>query len=135
VAGQIALSVLLLAGAGLFIQTLRNLGRADPGFDTRNLLQIELDTSGYKPGQVNAVFKILLDLLATIPGVQSVTGIRNPVMTGAASIGFVTMVGDNCGSIRPTLAHSSSKRCAFRCYEGAFSLPKMLGALVSHPWW
>jgi len=93
VAGQIALSVLLLAGAGLFIQTLRNLARADPGFDTRNLLQIELDTSGYKPGQVNAVFKILLDLLATIPGVQSVTGIRNPVMTGAASIGFVTMGG------------------------------------------
>jgi predicted permease len=93
VAGQVALSVLLLAGAGLFIQTLRNLARADPGFDTRNLLQIELDTSGYKPGQVNAVFKLLLDRLATIPGVQSVTGIRNPVMTGAASIGFVTMGG------------------------------------------
>jgi len=50
-------------------------GEPNPGFDTRNLLQIELDTSGYKPGQVNAVFKILLDLLATIPGVQSVTGI------------------------------------------------------------
>src|SRR5205085_6921151 len=36
---------------------------------------------------------LLLDRLPTIPGVQSVTGIRNPMMTGIASIGFVTKSG------------------------------------------
>jgi predicted permease len=52
VVGQVALSILLLAGAGLFLRTLRNLDRVDPGFDSGNLLQILVDTegSGYQQG-------------------------------------------------------------------------------------
>jgi len=54
VVGQVALSILLLAGAGLFLRTLRNLDRVDPGFDSGNLLQILVDAegSGYQQGQV-----------------------------------------------------------------------------------
>jgi predicted permease len=84
VAGQIALSVMLLAGAGLFLQTLRNLGKTDLGFDPRNLLQVGIDTpfAGYRQGQVNTVYKLLVDRLASIPGVEGVTGGRNPVLAG-----------------------------------------------------
>ena len=56
VACQVALSVLLLIGAGLFVQTLRNLNRLDLGFDPGQLLQVSVDTrsSGYGKGQVAA---------------------------------------------------------------------------------
>jgi predicted permease len=78
---QVALSVLLLVGAGLFVQTLRNLGRLDMGFDPDHLLQVTVDTrgSGYGAGQVGPIFKLLLDRVSAVSGVRSVTGIRNPV--------------------------------------------------------
>ena len=47
---QVALSLLLLVGAGLFVRTLLNLQRVDPGFNTRNLLLFEVSPGliGYK---------------------------------------------------------------------------------------
>jgi len=43
IAGQIALSILLLAAAGLFLHSLRNLVRVDPGFDPQHVLVFSLD--------------------------------------------------------------------------------------------
>jgi predicted permease len=79
---QVGLSVLLLIGAGLFVQTLRNLVHLDVGFNPDHLLQISLDTrgSGYREGQVGGLYRLLLERVSAIPGVQSVTGIRNSVM-------------------------------------------------------
>jgi predicted permease len=79
---QVGLSVLLLIGAGLFVQTLRNLVRLDVGFNPDSLLQVSLDThgSGYREGQVGGLYRLLLERVTAIPGVQSVTGIRNRVM-------------------------------------------------------
>jgi predicted permease len=95
VAGQIALSVVLLTGAALFLQSLRNMTATDPGFDPGNLLQVEIDTrgSGYGPGKVRGVYHQLLDRLSEIPGVQSVTAVRNPLMTGALQTGSVNVRG------------------------------------------
>ena len=44
VACQVGLSVLLLVGAGLFVQTLRNLSHLDVGFNPDRLLQVSIDT-------------------------------------------------------------------------------------------
>jgi len=87
VACQVGLSVLLLVGAGLFVQTLRNLTRLDMGFNADSLLQVSLDTrgSGYQRGQVGPLYRLLLERVSTIPGVRSVTGVRNPLMRGAGS--------------------------------------------------
>jgi predicted permease len=95
VACQVALSVLLLIGAGLFVQTLRNLNRLDLGFEPRRLLQVSIDTrsSGYGKGQVGPLYRLLLERVGAIPGVRSVTGIRNPVMGGGASRGITTIPG------------------------------------------
>jgi putative ABC transport system permease protein len=47
-------------------------------------LQVEIDTpfAGYRQGQVNTMYKQLLERLAAIPGVQGVTGDRNAVLAG-----------------------------------------------------
>ena len=82
VACQVGFSVLLLVGAGLFVQTLRNLSRLDMGFNPDRLLQVSIDTHGrgYRKGQVGGLYRLLLERVTRVPGVQSVTGMRNPVM-------------------------------------------------------
>ena len=102
VAGQVGLSVLLLVGAGLFVQTLRNLVNRDIGFNPESLLQVSLDTrgSGYQRGQVGPLYRLLVERVAAIPGVRSVAGIRNPVMAGARS---------RCGVQLPGVALASDE--------------------------
>ena len=87
VACQIGLSLLLLVGAGLFVQTLRNLATLDVGFNPDPLLQVSIDTrgSGYGRSQVGPLYHLLLERVGAVPGVQSVTGIRNPIMQGGLS--------------------------------------------------
>jgi predicted permease len=87
VIGQVSLSILLLAGAGLFLRTLRNLDRVDPGFDSGNLLQVSVDTesSGYLQAQVGEVYGLLIERLTAIPGVRSASGSRNAIMHGPLS--------------------------------------------------
>jgi predicted permease len=95
VGGQVALSVLLLVPAGLFVQTLRNLSRVDVGFEADGLLQVSLDTrgAGYGRGQVGPLQARLLDRVAAIPGVRAVSVIRNGVMQSAGTRSRLTLPG------------------------------------------
>ncbi len=70
---QVALSLVLLVGAGLFVRTLTNLEKQAFGFDRSNVLTVELDTrlAGYKPEALNALYERLLGKVETIPGVRS----------------------------------------------------------------
>ena len=79
---QVGLSVLLLVGAGLFVQTLRNLSQLDLGYSADRLLQVSVDTrfAGYKSQQVEAVFRLMLERVGDLTGVQSATGVRNSLM-------------------------------------------------------
>jgi predicted permease len=71
---QVALSTLLVIGAGLFIRTLAGLNSVDPGFRTHNLLlaQIDLPQNRYPAGKDIALHQRLEALLAAAPGVESV---------------------------------------------------------------
>jgi len=95
VACQVGLSILLLVGAGLFVQTLRNLVRHDVGFKPDSLLQVTLDTrgSGYRQGQVGPLYRLLHERISAIPGVRSVAAIRNGVMQGSLSRGMTSLPG------------------------------------------
>jgi predicted permease len=84
---QVGLSVLLLVGAGLFVQTVRNLATVDIGYDIDRLMQVSIDTrfAGYKQGEVGAVYRRLLERVGAVPGVRSATGVRNPLMRRSGS--------------------------------------------------
>jgi putative ABC transport system permease protein len=74
VVGQIALSLLLVIGAGLLLRSFERLLHVDPGFDFHNLLtmNISLSTVKYgKPGQQIAFFDDVLNRVSTQPGVRS----------------------------------------------------------------
>jgi predicted permease len=112
VAGQTALIVVLLAGAGLFLQTVRNAARVDLGFEARNLVQVELtrdslvmaggDRRNGRSGAagVRRMYGVLADRLAAIPGVESVTAAFNPVLA-SYYIGLPQPDGPSGGVVGP----------------------------------
>lgn len=71
---QVALSLLLLIGAGLFLRSLNNLSRLGPGFSAERLVGFNIDPSlgGYTPEQSKIFYQQLTESLSSIPGVQSV---------------------------------------------------------------
>ncbi len=81
---QIGLSLLLLVGAGLFVRTLQNLKSLNMGFTPDHLVTFGIDPTlgGYDPKEALVVQKQLLDALATQPGVKSVAGTDDPMLTG-----------------------------------------------------
>ncbi len=81
---QIALSVLLLGGAGLFVRTLDPLRDQPVGFDTRHMATFSLDptSSGYCEQQTPHIVLASLDALRRIPGVQMAAATNDPELTG-----------------------------------------------------
>jgi predicted permease len=75
VVAQVALSILILVGAGLLVRTLGNLQSIDPGFSTRNLLLFGIDPTlnGYSDVQTRALYSELQARLSAMPGVISVS--------------------------------------------------------------
>jgi predicted permease len=75
IVSQVAVSLVLLAGAGLFLRTFVNLTRVDMGFNREGLLLLHLDpaSAGYKPGdaRLNAIYEQIEDRLQTLPGVHA----------------------------------------------------------------
>jgi predicted permease len=84
VTAQVALSLLLLIGAGLFLRSLRNAVTFDPGFDSHNLLLASLATSGQQltKQQTQAFYQELLDNLGSEPGVRSVSLTKTVPLSG-----------------------------------------------------
>lgn len=84
VVAQVALSVVILAGTGLLVRTLFNLERLNVGFETKNILLFNLDTTltGYKGDQATNIYRELQDQLATFPGVLSTSYSMVPLLSG-----------------------------------------------------
>jgi predicted permease len=75
VMGQIALSMMLLTAAGLFIRSSFTSANVQPGFSMNNGIVVETDPSlaGYDEARGRQVYGALLDRLRSIPGVESVS--------------------------------------------------------------
>ncbi|HKR61147.1 MAG TPA: ABC transporter permease, partial [Pyrinomonadaceae bacterium] len=85
VVAQVALSLLLLVGAGLFVRTLQNLKGVDLGFNADKVLLLSLNPglNGYTPTQVRSFYAQVLDRINTLPGVQSASFADMPLLGGA----------------------------------------------------
>jgi predicted permease len=107
---QVALSLLLLVGAGLFVRTLLNLQRVDPGFNTQNLLLFEVQPSliGYKDDKLRQIYGQISERLEAIPGVQGVTFSRMALLSQSSSSSSVFLrealnaTPDSEGRIKPS---------------------------------
>jgi predicted permease len=95
VVAQVSLSLLLLIGAGLFLQSLRNLKTLNPGFEVRNLLAFNVDPtiSRYDPKWTVDYYRRLHERLRTVPGVESHAFAVVPVLENDEWDNWVTIEG------------------------------------------
>jgi putative ABC transport system permease protein len=84
VISQVALSLVLLVGALLFVGSLRNLSTLDPGFRENGLLVTGVDISriNYPEARRAALYQELLTRLRAIPGVEGAAKVRVVLITG-----------------------------------------------------
>jgi predicted permease len=84
---QVALSLLLLVGAGLFLRTLLNLQRVETGFNTRNLLLFGIQPGliGYKDEKLSQLYQQMTERLEAVPGVHAVTFSRTALLSQSTS--------------------------------------------------
>jgi predicted permease len=87
VVGQLALSVVLLIGAGLFLRSLVHLSTVDVGYSRHNLLLLSVDLadSGYPAPRRMPILKQLLEQLRGVPGVAGATVSENGLFNGTDS--------------------------------------------------
>jgi predicted permease len=92
---QVALSLVLLIGAGLFVRTLQNAYAVDLGYRVDRMLvgDLNLDVRGYEPAAGQDIYRRVLERLNGLPGVVAAGASRVPVLGGGARSGGVSRDG------------------------------------------
>jgi predicted permease len=92
---QVALSLLLLIGAGLFIRSVNKLMTVDLGFRSERIISFSLDPSlnGYTPARMREVYEILLARLRETPGVETAAFSAVSLLVGGSWDQWVTVEG------------------------------------------
>jgi predicted permease len=100
VAAQVALSLLLLVGAGLFLRSLQQASRVDPGFETAKILVtgVNLGRAGYKPEAGKNFYRDAVDRLRAVPGVKAVALSQNAPFAGGGFLRTVLLPGQDTAS-------------------------------------
>lgn len=97
VIGEMAMALVLLIGAGLMIRTLAHLWGADPGFNPKNILTLDLSgPASYKSGSADSIrsaYRQIHDKLASIPEVEAVSFSWGAHPMGGDSEDFFWFVG------------------------------------------
>jgi predicted permease len=94
VVAQVALSLLLLVGAGLFVRSLQNLRTIDLGFERENLVQFRLDTGkGYDRARRANLYKQMLAKLEALPGARVASFSSFSLLSGNRARSTVSVPG------------------------------------------
>ena len=95
VVSQVALSLLLLIGAGLFVRTLQNLQNQNLGFDQRRLLLFAMDPTqnGYQGQRLIDFYARVLERLQALPGAINATASTNALLSNWQSHSPVSIEG------------------------------------------
>ncbi len=81
--GQIAVVLVLLASAGLLLESFRRLMAQDLGYQPRSVIALDLSTAGFDTnGDVCRMYRSLRERLAALPGVEAVGTISSAPLTG-----------------------------------------------------
>jgi predicted permease len=130
IVAQVAMSVILLVGAGLFVRTLRNLNNVEVGFNRENLLLFRVDPrlNSYKNEQIAPLYEQIIEGLQTIPGVRSATMSRHPLLGGSFAHMGVSVHGQPKPGRNENMAYVHIVRSNF--FE-TMEMPLLLGRQFS----
>jgi predicted permease len=96
VVGQLAFTLVLLVGAGLFVQTLRRLVAQGPGFPTSGIVSFELDPlrAGHAAADASLMVRSAVAEVRSLPEVESVSVTWVNLLSGGSWNNFMTIEGD-----------------------------------------
>jgi predicted permease len=88
VVAQVALAIVVLVGAGLLVRTLQNLRGVDIGFESKNLLNFNINPTllGYNLSQVDSLYRDLQGRFAATPGVISAGYSMVPLLSNRLAV-------------------------------------------------
>src|ERR1043165_5913268 len=123
---QVAVSALLLVGAGLFIRTLHNLQHVNLGFNQENLLIFALqpDKAGYKDEQLLRFYEQLLDRLDQLPGVRGATFARVQLIANDNFINDFLLPGETAETATD---HETMRQMVRENYFATMEIPFLRG--------
>jgi predicted permease len=133
VVSEVALSLMLLVGAGLLIRSLSTLRHVNPGFDPDRLLTLEVSIPSSKfsePAQQVRFFDRVLDRVQTLPGIQSAGFVDSLPLSGDGSHQPVSVEG------RPVVAMADQPEVDVRLispgYMSAMHIALLSGRDIDH---
>ncbi len=123
---QVALSLLLLVGAGLFIRTLYNLQRVNLGFNQENLLVFRLqpEQGGYKDERLLQFYQQLFARLDNLPGVRAATFGRVALIAQDNFFNDILLPGE---TERTAAGHNTMRQMVRENYFTAMEIPLLSG--------
>jgi predicted permease len=123
---QVALSLLLLVGAGLFIRTLYNLQRVNLGFNQENLLLFRLQPQqgGYEDKRLLQFYQQLFARLDNLPGVRAATFGRVPLIANDNWIHTVLLPGE---TEKTAEEHVTNRQMVRENYFATMEIPLLRG--------
>ena len=91
VVSEVALSLVALAAAGLFVRSMQRLEEINPGFEIRNLFVLNMDISPrhYSPDRARQFFRTVLEKAQTTPGVSKAALASKPPIGGGMNFTVV----------------------------------------------
>ena len=123
---QVAVSALLLAGAGLFLRTLYNLQRVELGFNPEKLLVFRLqpEQAGYKDESLSRFYQQLFDRLDHTPGAQAATFARVELIADDNWIHDFLLPGETEATAQP---HETMRQAVRENYFAVMEIPFLHG--------
>jgi predicted permease len=123
---QVAVSALLLAGAGLFIRTLHNLQRVELGFNPDKVLVFGLqpEQAGYKDERLVRLYQQLFDRLDHLPDVQAATFARVELIAYDDWHHGFLLPGETAATAAP---HQTMRQAVRENYFAALGIPFLRG--------
>ena len=126
VVAQVATSLFLLVGAGLFVRSLRNLLAHDPGFATANLVTFSVDASlnGYAGQDAQQFYQRLIEHVLRLPGVTAAALTSQPLLQGNSWSSTMTVQGYPARQDEEVVAHINAVTPG---YFAAMRIPILVG--------
>ncbi|MCH9647648.1 MAG: ABC transporter permease [Deltaproteobacteria bacterium] len=126
---EVALSLLLLSGAGLMLESLWNLLRVDAGISADHVLTFGLAPTDREPEKVTAFYQSLLDRLGGLPGVEAAGAIDILPLSGSFNGNTVHAEGQPLPP--PSREFSAETRVVTPGYFAASGMTLLRGRLLS----
>jgi predicted permease len=126
---QVAISLVLLVGAGLFLRTLTNLRHVDVGFNPQNLLLFRVNPglNQYDEKRMAALYRDLLERMRSVPGVRGAAMSQPALLSGSTNTTSIYVQGRMYPAGRQTVGNSIHRLVVSPNFFDVMGIPIVMG--------